>query len=235
MSRTYAALTVLALVLVAGCAGAGGSDGGTRTITVTDTGQVEAEPNRATVELTATGTGPDAATAQRRLTRNATDLRNALDEAGVGEERIRTVRYDIYTDRRPEPDEPRSRAVHAFEVTVDGVDRVGPVVDAAVGSGASEVGGVRLGLTAERRDELRQQALGRAMAGARTEAGTIAANGNLTVAGVASATTADVDIGGPLVRTEAAALAGDAGGTSIESGPVTVTATVQVTYNATAT
>ncbi|MFB6160440.1 MAG: SIMPL domain-containing protein [Haloferacaceae archaeon] len=232
------ALGLAALVLVAGCSAApsGGTAAGSgadRTVTVDATGRIEAEPNQATLHLSAVGTGPDAATARQRLAENASALREALRDAGVADDQVRTIRYDIYTDRRPDEGEPRSRAVHTYAVTLDDVSRVGPVIDAAVGNGASRVEQVEFGLTRAKRTELRKQAVADAMTTARGEAAVMAEASNLTITGVSHASTANVGYDGP--QYDAVALAGGAASTStrVESGPVTVTARVVVTYNAT--
>lgn len=241
-NHALVALGLAAVLLVAGCAGstpgAPAGSGADRTVTVDASGQVEAEPDQATVHLTAIGTGDDASTARQRLAENATALREALRGAGVADDRIRSLRYDIYTDRRPEEGQPRTRAIHTYAVTLDDVSRVGPVIDAAVGNGASEVQHVEFGLSREKRTRLREQAIADAMTTARGEAAVMAEEGNLTITGVAHARTASVRAVGP--RYEDAAYAGGvaatptAAPTRIESGPVTVTAQVVVTYNATA-
>ncbi|HKL29813.1 MAG TPA: SIMPL domain-containing protein, partial [Natrialbaceae archaeon] len=113
---------------------------------------------------------------------------------------------------------------------VDGDHDSGDGVDTAIDSGATNVNDVRFTLSEETRRELRTKALETAMSNARQQADTIASSADLAIVGVHSASTTDVHVPTRSVTMEAAA---DGGGTSLSSGPVTVTATVSVTYNAT--
>ncbi|MFB6120447.1 MAG: SIMPL domain-containing protein [Halobacteriaceae archaeon] len=212
-------------------AAAAQSDGG-RTVSVTATGTATAQPNEVVVRLTAVGTGPDAATARDRLARNASSLRAALIDAGVSEDRIRTVRYDVGPERekRPRTDDSVAhyRAVHTFAVTVTDRDAVGAVIDAAVANGADGVDDVRFRLSEERRRSLRKQALADAMGIARGQAATLAEAGNLTIVGVHAVRTTSTDS----IVDRGGAAAGDTA-TNVDVGPVSVSARVHVTYNAT--
>lgn len=236
--RTVLATALLGLLVVtAGCVG--GVPGARATegpatdspsITVSASGQVEVEPDQAVVVVAVVATDPDPNAVREQLASDADRLRTALDEAGVADDQVRTVEYRIREDHRKDEAGAAYRGVHAFEVTLDDVDAVGSVVDAAVGNGASRVQGVRFTLSEAAREKAREQALQRAMDTARSRADVLADSGGLSVVGVRSVTTADV--GFVAHRAEALAAAGDAGGTTIDSGPVTVTATVRVTFDA---
>jgi hypothetical protein len=194
----------LALLLVAaGCSAGTDSPGATTetpadrtpatdsdsTIRVAGSGSADADPNQAVVRVAVVAVGPDAATARRRLAENASRMRAALDDIGVGDGRITTTRYDIYQDRRRPPEEGaeppvRYRAVHDFEITVTDPDRVGEVIDTAVRNGATEVADVSFTLSTERRRTLERRARSAAMADARPKARALATDANLTVTGV---------------------------------------------------
>lgn len=211
-------------------AGAGG-----KTISVSASGQAEAEPDQAVLRVAVLARGDDANAVRERLGENASQMREALRNASVSADQIRTVRYAIDQEYRRDDGERRPagfRGIHAFEITLSDVDRAGAVIDVAVSNGASQVDSVELTLSDERRRAVRADALRDAMENARADADVIAESANLTVAGVHTASTGDVRFSP--VRAEA--LSADAGGggqTSIESGPVTVSAQVSVTYNAT--
>ena len=70
------------------------------------------------------------------------------------------------------------------------------------------------------------------MSDARSQADTLASNGDLTITGVQSVSTGHVNV--RPYRAELTADAAGGAGTDIDSGPVTVTASVSVSYNATA-
>ncbi|MFC7174243.1 SIMPL domain-containing protein [Haloplanus litoreus] len=112
MSRTIRAVAgVAVLLLIAGCAGSTPSisadqsptPGSDSTIQVAGTGSADAEPNQAVVRVSVVAAGSDAATARQRLAANTSRMRTALADAGVGDDRVSTVRYDIYQDRRRPP------------------------------------------------------------------------------------------------------------------------------------
>jgi uncharacterized protein YggE len=245
--RTLATVGVVALILLAGCSGtlsgaaseAPSSNSGS-TIEVSGAGSASGEPNRAVVRVGVTATAEDAVTARQRLAENVSRMRTALTELGVGDEQIATEYYDVGRDYRPprrdgEEPEVRYRASHDFEITLSDVERVGPVIDTAVGNGATSVDDVSFTLSAERRQRLEHRARRSAMTDARQKAETVAEAANLTVTGVHV-----VRVGGGSPRPSAVEYAATAtpaadGGTDVESGPVDVVANVEVVYNATAT
>lgn len=206
------------------------------TVSVGATGEVQGQPDVAVVDLESSATASDPGTAADRLARNASQLREALTAANVSAEQIRTTYYDVSRER-PDPDragdgnETVYRARQGFAVTVENTSRVGDVVDVAVDSGATAVRNVEFRLSEANRSALRERALTNAMDRARSDAAVLAEAEGLTVTEVRSITTVDEGVQ-PFVA-EQAALEADAAATEIESGPVTVRATVQVTYEAT--
>lgn len=240
-TKTLAVLGLTLLLLTAGCLGAVtgtndasvAGDGATddRTIQVGASGQASAEPDQAVLRLSVVATGDDAETARKRLAENVTRLREALRDAGVDDGQVATVRYDIDENYRHERDDsaPAYRAMQSFAVTLDDTERVGPVIDAAVANGATGVDRVRFTLSTEQRRQLQHEALADAMGAARGKADVLADSAGLAITGVGAVETAP-SRHRYVVETAAA---GDAGGSSVESGPVTVTVQVRVTYNAT--
>ena len=252
MSRRLLATVGVALLLVtAGCAGGlnpaasasaqtdrtdrtNQTDRGGKTIGVSASGQAEADPDQAVLQVAVLAGGDDANAVRERLAENATRMREALRNATVTGDRIRTIRYAIdqqYSDANGERELVGFREIHAFEITLSNVDRAGPIIDVAVSNGADQVESVQLTLSDERRREVRADALRDAMDNARADANVIAESANLSIAGVHTATTGDV--GFSPVRAEALTAQSADAGTQIESGPVTVTAQVSVTYNVT--
>lgn len=251
-TRSTVAVGVAALVLGAALVGAGvvvagaGDAGATatesgqasngRTITVSAAGEADAAPDEAVVRVSIEATADDPTVARRRVAENASSMREAIVELGLDESAIRTTGYNIYEDRvRPDErgGEPETtyRARHSFRIRIDDTDRVGEVIDAAVEGGATNVGGVEFTLSTETRSQLRREAIQAAMANARSQAEAIAGSGGMTVGDVRTVRTGATPGPRPVPRFEAAADGG--GGTAIESGPVTVRATVTVTYDAT--
>ena len=254
MRTVLTTFALAALVLVAGCAAPFAADGNgvdrtgpivgqvtTATddsdwpgpvISVSSTGRGAAESDHAVVRVSVTSTADTADAARSSVAADSERMREALRDAGVADDAVRTVNYAIYPryDYRTEERELIGyQAVHAYAVEV-APDRAGEVVDVAVANGADTVDGVTFTLSEEARADLREQALTQAMTSARADADAIASAAGLTVTGVQEASTV-ADYGYmPVYRVAESDAAG--GSTSFEPGPVTVTATVQVTYAA---
>lgn len=240
---TLAGAAVLAVLLatagIAGAFSAGGSPAqaqqqamDSNTITVSGNGEVQAEADRAVIRVAVLATGDDISSVRKQVAENSSAMRSALTDMGISDDQIQTRHYDISSNKRhhePRGEEPNYRAIHAFTITVEETDRAGAVIDTAVSNGASEVDGVTFTLSADKREELRQQALEEAMDSARGEASTIAAAEDLSIADVNRVSTTGYSHSPR--RALATPAAGDAGGTSINSGPVSVSASVTVVYD----
>jgi hypothetical protein len=237
--RRYTAVAVALAVLLAGV-GVGaaldtdqeptttsaGNNGGT--VAVGASGSAAADPDRAVVTVAVVTTGDTATAVRDQLATDADGMRAALREAGVTDDQIRTTSYGIsQTYESRESEIPRYRGVHGFRVTLDDIEAVGTVVDAAVAGGASRVERVQFTLSEEREREVRAAALADAMANARAQADALADAGDLRLDGVVDVSTTQ-GYGGPVAFESAA----DGARTSFETGPVSVTVRVQVTYAA---
>lgn len=233
-----ASLVAMALVGVAVVSPTGANaptERGDSTITVSATGEASAPPDRALVRVAVTATGDDAGTVREDIAADADALREALADAGVAEGAYETTEYRIAEPRRPperrDGPAPAYRGVHGFEVTLSDPDRTGAVVDAAVDAGA-EIDGVEFTLSDAARNELRGEAIEVAMADARSQAETIARNGDLRVTGVRRVDASQRRFSP--VRYDAEA--GDAAAPSesaLDGGDVSVTYEVTVGHNAT--
>ncbi|MFB6183344.1 MAG: SIMPL domain-containing protein [Haloarculaceae archaeon] len=202
---------------------------GNATVSVSATATASAPPDRAVVRLAVVATAPDAETARREVAENVSTTRAALRDLGIADDRVRTTYFDISVVQEPGPNDEtvtRYRAAHGLEIEVD-PGQAGTVVDAAVGNGTNQVESVTFTLTDRTRRQLRRQALRQAMTNARADADVIADTGGVTITGVKSASTAD-----EVVPFESRGVVGGGAPTTVEPGPVTVSATVSVTYRA---
>jgi uncharacterized protein YggE len=258
-----AALALASVLVLAGCSGLANSpdeqqrdpgtnvtvqvDGGNEGATVAVGGRssVTAEPDAATVRLMVVGTGDDPEAVRDRLSRNASAVRQALLDYGLEEDQVRSdqfrIRENYRARREPDADRPEFLGTHELVVELDDVDAVGEVIDAAVESGPVRVEGVQFRLSDERREQLRDEALTQAVEDARSEAELVAAAEDLELRSAERIATDRVSVDKPrgTVVREAAATpteSGDAAGsTRVESGEVTVSASVTVVYNASKT
>lgn len=201
------------------------SDAGSNvTITVGATGTVSAPPDLAVIGVAVGSSASSADVARAAVADNASEMREALSEANVSDDQIRTTHFNIPTER-DDNGTVTYRATHRFELRVP-VDEAGSVVDASVAGGATRVDGVQFTLAGETSRELRYDAMEEALANARTDADVIASETDVEVQTVTSVETADGGVG-PVF---AEAARGD--GTTFDPGPVTVHAHVTVTYSA---
>ena len=237
-----ATIAIATLVLLAGCTAplqTTNSDSAfgdaQRTISTTGSGEGSTEADRAVVTVAVTARADSAEAARSAVAANATEMRDALREAGVDDDAVTTAAYRVRAVSEPvrksgEREISGYEAVHVYRIETT-PDAAGTVVDTAVGNGATEVHRVSFTLSDESRAELREEALDRAMSSARADAETIASAAGLTVTGVQSASTS----GGYAPAYEVRETAADSGGsvpTQFEGGSVTVTANVDVTFTA---
>lgn len=235
-----AALAVLATVVAVGAGAALAADGGTppapgdgRTITVAGSGQIDAQPDAAEVRLSVTARGDDAASVSEEVAAGAGQLRSTLSEFGIPEADVQTQGYSVHEDpqSRDSPETTTYVGEQSFTVTLSDVDQVGALIDAAVAGGADSVGGVQYTLSEERRQSIRDEAIGVAIDEARSEAAVIGNETGLAVGQVRHASTQDTGVSP--YRAELTAAEADAGGgTEIDPRDVTVSTTVEVTFDA---
>ena len=134
-------------------------------------GIVQAVPDRAWVTITAESRGSSPREAQRRNTEAMTPVIDKLKTSGIPAEAIKTVGYDLQQEWDFVNNRRVSRgyvARNSIEVRVDAIDRVGELLELAVGTGATSVGGIRFDL--KERAKLEREALRLAVADARARA-----------------------------------------------------------------
>lgn len=132
---------------------------------------VNAAPDRAWISISAESRAGTPREAQRRNTVAMTPVLDKLRGAGIPADAIRTVSYDL----QQEFDFINNRRVskgyvarNSVDVRVDNVERVGELLEIAVGSGATSVGGLRFDL--KDRAKLEREALRLATADAKSKA-----------------------------------------------------------------
>jgi uncharacterized protein YggE len=118
-------------------------------IAVTGSGRVRAAPDMARVSAGVVSEAPRAADAVRDNNAAMQKVTAALAAAGIEKKHVQTSQFDVspvYADApgrmHGTPEITGYRASHQLAVQVHGVDRVGAVLDALVGAGANQLGGV---------------------------------------------------------------------------------------------
>ncbi|WP_415379737.1 SIMPL domain-containing protein [Halosimplex sp. TS25] len=226
------ALTGIVLLSVVGIGGAAALADGTQAagndsaeVSVSASGSVSAEPDRAVVSVAATAEGETASAATDRLANSSSTLRDALGDENLSVESVRTTGYTVYQQETNGTTTYVAR--QSFAATTSNTSEAGALIDAAVANGATEINGVTFTLSDDRRQDLRADAIDAAVDDARGQGEAVAESTGLTLGSVRSVSTGE---GGGFLGERVGADAE----TTIDASPVTVSATVDITYNATA-
>jgi len=172
------------------------------TLSVTGTGTVDVQPDRAILSI---GISTQAATAQLSVQQNAATqdaVYLALENMGIDKSNIQTTYYNIYTvttcgcNGTP-PVITGYQVTDQLQVTIIATgqdtqalgDRTGQVIDTAVSAGANQVSGVQFTVGGSALQTAQQTALANAAKDASQQAHIIASQLNISVTGVISATT----------------------------------------------
>jgi len=159
-----------------------------RTIAVTGLGRASAKPNKVEMML---GAKTQGATATESLGKNAESMNKvigALKGMGIPEKDIETAYFSVYPRYSTYGEAIIGfEATHMLSVTTTSLDKVGEIIDKAIGAGANSVEGIYFTFTEDKLKELNEQARQRAVEGAKAKAETTAASLGVKIIGVASA------------------------------------------------
>lgn len=192
---------------------------------------VTVAPDRALIEISAEGHAKKAADAQRMAAEAMTSVQNALKNAGVAADAIKTTGYSLAPEYDYVSGQQQFRdylARNQIEVRVDDLSKLSSVIDASGAAGAATVSGLRFDLKA--RSTVEQSALKDAVTDAMARAGSIAAGANRTLGPIIRIS--EQRISEPVTMRYMTTVGGRAGGgapTPIEPGEINVRAQVTVT------
>lgn len=235
MVRTlgFIALAVLGFAAVSFAqSDAPGAQPGPPVIVTTGEGVVHMAPDRAWVTIAAETRDKSAAAAQTSNTQAMTAVLAQIKAAGVPAEAIQTSGYTV----QPEFDFANGRqtlrdyvARNQVQVRVDALAKLGEILTAAVGTGATNVSGVRFDL--KNRESVERQALTEAVRDARARADAIAAGAGVQIDRVLRIEEERQPAVRPMdsLAPRAAMLGGPAPQVPIESGEIEVHAQVTLT------
>jgi uncharacterized protein YggE len=139
-------------------------------LTLAAEGQVEAVPDMATITLGVAREAGSAAEASAAMAEAAEALLEALAAAGIAERDIRTSALSLAPTRAPRDSDGNPGEITGYEaettvtIRVRALDRLGAVLDTAIGSGANRMQGLALGLSDPQplMDEARRRAVAEA-------------------------------------------------------------------------
>jgi len=156
------------------------------TIFLTTSSDVKVTPDRATVRISVQTKQKTAVAAAAENARKQSDVLDALRKLGISNESISTTDYNVNPDYRYEQNKDPILVgyivTNTVVVDVQHVDKVGSILDAALGAGANMISS--LDFYASNTEAARQRAIGEAMAKAKSEAEAVAKAAGGTVTGL---------------------------------------------------
>ncbi len=192
MSKIILAALVLMLSMAANGSTASAEER-TPTLSVGGEGIVEAAPDRATISIGVVTQDRDASKAQSENARAAQGIVNSIVGLGIERRNIHTSDYNFRPNYRQD-DGRRNEIIgyivsNTVNVTVDNLDLVGKIIDAALANGANNINSLDFGFKNQK--ALQDQALTAAIKDARRKAELAAQELGVRIVGVQ-----DVNING---------------------------------------
>jgi uncharacterized protein YggE len=203
-----------------------------RTIEVNGSGEIQAAPDLATLQL---AIETHAATADRAAGENgalAEKVRDAIKVKLGDKGTMWTGGYSLF----PEYSEPREgkpsvtgyRAENSITVETGELGIVGPLIDAAIAAGANRINSLDYSLRAD--SKARSEAIAKAAQDAQAQASSLASALGVKLGPVIKASTESEVRAVPMARMFSAAAMAERAPTPVSAGQVTVPATVSLTY-----
>ncbi len=146
-----------------------------RTITVSSTATVKAQPDEVVLDLRVRSESADSAAAFAQNAKDMQAVLDALKAAGITDKDVQTTNVSLEqnTQNQGKPNERRVFvASNSVQVTIHDLSSVGSVIDAAVNAGADSVNDISFQLSNP--NTIRTDALSQAVTGARSKAEALA-------------------------------------------------------------
>ena len=227
-SRTLAT-ALLAILVITATASAQVNPPEPPTVVVSGEGVVTAVPDQAWVRIGAESRAKGSKDAQSRNAEAMTAVQRKMTALGLPTDAVRTLAIDLqmeydYANGRQTPRGYVAR--NTIEVRVDDFAKLGDVLDAAVGSGATTLHGLRFDV--KRREALEREALQLAVANAMGRADALAAGARRSIDRVIRIEESSVSRGGEAPVMAMRMKAEDAG-TPVAAGELEIRAQVRLT------
>lgn len=228
---------IIAMMALIGCATAAPDTPSEHVILASGTGNVIGTPDRAQVTFSVQTENTDVKLAQADNAGKMAKVQDALIAAGIPRDALKTTGYNIYPIYEESkgilaPKIRTYQVTNSLTVTLHNVSRTGEIIDIGVANGINQASSIQFMLSDEQAQVLRTEALKEAVSRARSDADTVSAAMGTAIAGVQKA-----EISGgysPVYFQNYAAnavrLDSAAAETPIQSGDITVSATVTITY-----
>jgi uncharacterized protein len=235
MGRALRTSVLLAAVLTATPALAAEAEH-PRTVTVSGHGEIQAEPDRASVTLGIEARKPKLEEARAAVTAGVDNVLKLTRDLKIDPKLVRTMRISVQPEYNWEGNARQRRLIGYYvarqvEIDLRDLDQLGQLLERAVDLGVNQVGDPRL--DSSKRRDLEREALAKAVADARLNAEALAkaAGASIGAPRTISASSGFTPPPMPMLkRTMAAAEAVDASQT-YQSGQMTFNGTVEIQYD----
>jgi len=201
-------------------------------IAATAVGDSRIVPDRALVSVAVESHAESAAKAGAENAAMQTRVIEAVKATGVAAAQIRTAGYNVFPEYAQSSGKgPRVtgyRAQNTVQVEVREIANVGKVIDAALGAGATNIGGVNM--FASNIEPARNEALQKAVAKARSEAEVVATAAGGSLGTLVELTIDPINTPQPMMRGMVGMTSGAAMPTPIETGEIVVQAMVRARW-----
>ncbi|HXW05179.1 MAG TPA: SIMPL domain-containing protein [Vicinamibacterales bacterium] len=199
-------------------------------VVATGEGVIKRAPDRAWVTVAAESRAKTPQEAQRLNAAAMTAVLDRLKSTGLPPDAVQTRSYDLQAEYDYQNNRQTLRgylARNSVEIRVDALPRLGDIIDAAVGAGATAVSGIRFDL--QDRANVERQALQRAVTDARERATAAASGAGMKVDRVLRIVEMRVPEVGPPRPMVAMREMAQAPSTPIEAGEIEIRAGVTLT------
>ncbi len=229
MQKIISIIFIITLLTLAGCAQEG------NTVNVQGNSELTVDPDNAEVSAGVSILKPTAEEAQSETNKAINNILTALKSEQISEEDIETQRLNLYEEKSWEDGKSISkgwRATQILKIKTTDLEKVGNIVDIAVSNGANQINNINFGLTEEKEQEYKKQALAEAGKNAKSKAETIAESLGLKLGKIKTVSESNYyqrPYTYALEKTVGAGAVAEAA--SILPSDVTVTATVSIVYH----
>ncbi len=226
MRKIIFAVLIIVLIGIVGCQ--------QNVLTAAGNYEITVDPDEAEVWAGVSVVDVSADLTQNEVNTVMNDMINALKKAGISESEMSTERLSLHEERRWEEGKSTVvgwRATQILKIKTDELDKVGTIVDIAVENGANQIQNINFGLSVEKENEYKNQALAEATKSAKEKAETMASSLGVKLKGVKS-----ISESGYYARPYAYAMEETVGSKAVAEaaqvmpGDVTVSANVNVVY-----
>lgn len=226
-------LLISVVLTFAGCINVGEKE--ENTINVQGNAELTVDPDEAEVWVGVSFVNDTAEEAQNKVNKVINDVIDGLRYKGFTEDNMETTQLSLYEEYSWDDGTRKSigwRATQTLKVKTSDMNKVGTIVDVAVNNGANQIENINFGLSEEKEQEYKKQALTEAAKNAKEKAETIADSLGVRLGKIK--TVSESNYYYAPYRYAMAEAAGDAAikeATEVMPSDVTVTANIAIVYN----